>query len=98
MLTNVHNAEVLHLASKLAKASLGIAMALAWMLIGSCGDPPSNSTLTDSGLEIMPMHMNLERVTFGESTTGVFKIKNIFKLKGIASSCMAVKAGCCKQC
>ncbi len=76
MLTNVHNAEVLHLASKLAKASLGIAMALAWMLIGSCGDPPSNSTLTDSGLEIMPMHMNLERVTFGESTTGVFKIKN----------------------
>ena len=29
---------------------------------------------------------------------GVFKIKNIFKLEGIASSCMAVKAGCCKQC
>jgi hypothetical protein len=76
MLTNVHNAEVLNVASRLARAAVGIAMALALMLIASCGEAKSDAVLTDSGLEITPMHMNLERVVFGQSTTGLYKIKN----------------------
>lgn len=45
-------------------------------LTGACGKVETAPVILDSGLEIDPLHLSLEQVTFGESTTGIFQIRN----------------------
>lgn len=82
---SAHNAEVLPavLGSPPRRPRAGFCGRIAhWfyllvvLLVPACGNANGKPVLTDSGLSIDPLHMTLQQVAFGESTTGVFKIQN----------------------
>lgn len=77
MQRNAHNAEV-HKpqAGSLPAWSIWLLALLLTVLSGSCGDANGKPVISNSGLEVEPMHMTLDRVAFGDSTTGVFHIRN----------------------